>query len=377
MQNIISAASIVKSNISAVSPIKPKTTLNTARALKSIKPSPSEISRNKKILSIVKNTGTLPRSIFRPVDFNDSLYLPIKSTHFYLVVNKRNQPVTMTTRHIFPSETPRRAIIVFFYKADVVDFFYKCFHVINPFEGKYPLGCEKIDIKKYEFWRKENQSKAEIVPVIRYPYPYQLPDFASNLNEAIKVYCPNVKVVADEEIKYPTPMEGWFDIPIFDNKIPSRDLLIKKVRGGVVTMRKVARYKSAFNFYIKEKDKALANLDFENASLWNMKIMNLPVDKLIEYKTGKFAKLFKQAETEQKETQKNVIPYLPNSYSYHIYLNNCFSKLDPIFLKQDELLAHIVKYSKTRFTKDVKLTIKIQRLPGLILRYDIRNNNIV
>ena len=69
--------------------------------------------------------------------------------------------------------------------------------------------------------------------------------------------------------------------------------------------------------------------------------------------------------------------HLADMYGFHIYIDGKLSKIDPTFLKLEDLSDYIGKNSENRFTKDTNLTIKIDRIPGDLIKQHLMNNKIV
>lgn len=356
------------------SAVKQESLPKTSKApLESIKP---------KILSKAIRTGIHSMYLSFGSQANAGIYLPIKLPNLYVVTNRRNEPLLLTSRHAFPDEKPRRVLFVFSEKPDLVDFFYKAFHVINRgniTKAKYPLRCEKIPLSDFGSWLTKNAGQYQIVfagPVIK------LPEYQFLIIDSVKTICPKADIFFDFKKEDPiffnqnnlggpkiciSPEDDGLDPYFFDN-LDFTPPFSKKVLNDLDSgrfYRRLIGIQKALEVAEKNNDNAAASISKDELSRYQ----NILVKKLVfDVNKLKNSKL--------PLSDISINPRIPDFIGFYIFINGNLSKVDPVFARLEDLIDYMHRSPK-RFNKDTDLTIKVDRLPGKKIELLIKKNLMV
>lgn len=371
-QRFLSASAVTKPESSlAVEQVSSSTTSKVP--LESIKP---------KILSKAIRTGIHSMYLSYGSRANAGIYLPIKVPNLYVVTNRRNEPLLLTSRHAFPDEKPRRVLFVFSEKPDLVDFFYKAFHVINRgniIKAKYPLRCEKIPLSDFGSWLTKNAGQYQIVfvgPVIN------LSEYQVLITDSVKSICQKANILFDFKKEDPlffnqnnlggpkictSPEDEGLDPYFFDNldfTPPFSKKVLNDLDSGRFYRRLIGIQKS---LEIAEKNNDNATVSIRKDEL--SRYQNILVKKLL-FDANKL----KDSKFPLSDISRN--PRIPDLVGFYIFINGTLSMVDPVFSRLEDLIEHMRKSPK-RFNKDTDLTIKVDRLPGKKIELLIKNNLMV
>lgn len=462
LKNVVYAATFAKSK-----------TIKAPKNLAATIGSSSQIPASKK-----KGSSS---SILYTFDHGESIFLPVYNTQFHVVVNKRNEALTLTSRPPFLQKGYRPLIPIFLDKHDALDFFYKCFYVVNGnlSQGKYRLGIEKVNIKAYDRWASNNKTKANIFQVEIDPLSFR--QLLISVRNAIEPYCPKVEVVLSKsltknvrkirsnKISFQTagPLEDLFSSNYYKEMLidsdyskshrkevskrnsresdfrsllqlrsKCRSLLldlddvefglwekIKKLSTSLIgekletlfynpektlsnnkdglerfvdIIKKDDFYSFSSFFFLfgttglvvkyfyPELSVLLAQLESINArkkailgqlAICDSKLMSILIARFTDLSKDPVSKIDQEAEQilSKKVEQFNQL-HLKDMYGFHIYIDGELS--DPIFLKLEDLLGYIKTKYETRFSKHTNLTIKIEKIPAMLIKEHLMNNKI-
>lgn len=339
-------------------------------------------ARKPKLFSKVIRTGIHSMYLSYGSEASTGMYIPVKVPNLYVVTNKRNEPILLTSRHAFPGEKPRRVLFLFYEKTDLVDFFYKAFRVINRgniSQAKYPLRCEKIPLLKFTQWFAKNSDKYQIILTGSAPF---FEDYRDLIIESIKTICPKAHVLFDIRIDdlilfkqnnlggqktFTSPEDNGLDPYLFDRldlSPPFSKRVLNDLDSGRFYRRLIEAQKS-IELAEKNKDFAMANM-CKSKLCRNYDILAKKLAFDVE-KSKNFNLSFPKV---------NRNPSMPDVIGFHIYIDGQPSKIDPVFLRLEDLVEYLQKYSR-RFKKDIDLMIKVSRFPGKKIELLIQKNLIV
>lgn len=374
-------------------------------------------------------------STLHTFDHGENLFLPVHDTKFHVVVNKRNQPVTLASRLSSSKKGSQPFILTFLHKADALDFFHKCFYVINknPYIpiAKYRLGIEKISIKTYDSWVADNKSRARIVHVSS----SMIRRLPSLIQKAIEPSCPKVKVILNENLRkhiyktnknknfFPAKglLEDLFSFTYYKKFLINSDH--SKIHKGEVfkkipsemKLHSLLSIRYRFQLYLSdlesiedslwEQIKSLKTSTSEQKSL-ELSLLIAKLQSITAKKKIVLKKLYSHENeliSKFKEKSKNnlnfLVPetdqqkeiadqllfhkplqlcdlHLPDMYAFHIYVDEKLSNEHPAFLKLEDLSSYIEKNSEGCFTQDTNLLIKVEKIPGILIKQLLTENRL-
>lgn len=364
--------------------VKPKTSPVGKQVSQSRNSKTSQIpkSTKSKLFSKVMPSGIHSMYLSYGPEANVGMYIPVKLPDLYVVTNRRNEPILLTSRHNFPGEKPRRVLFVFYQKADLVDFFYKAFRVINRGDiskAKYPLRCEKIPSLNFGSWFAKNSGQYQIVLAGSPPYSGQYRDL---IIDSVKNICPKADILFDINIddylffkqsnfggpKIFTPPEDFGLDPYFFDRLDLSPPFSKKVLNDIDSgrfYRRILGTQKALEIAEKNKDITMAYMCKSKLS----RDQEILAKKLVFD-----AEKSKNLNFSFSNLNRNLS--MPDVVGFYIYFDGNLSKVDPAFLRLEDLLQYMQKNPK-RFTKDVNLMIQVCRFPGKKVEFLIKNNLIV
>lgn len=337
-------------------------------------------SIKKKISSKTIRTGIDPMYLSYGPKSNADIYLPIKLPNLYVVTNRMNEPLLLTSRYAFPDEKPKRVLFVFLEKPDLVDFFYKAFHVINRgniTKAKYPLRCEKIPLSDFGSWLAKNSGQYQIV--LTGPTIDSLPS-ADQIIDSITNICPKADVIFDFKKEDPfffqqknlggpkilTPLEEIGLDPYFFDKLDVTPPFSKEIFNDLDSGRFYRRMLEVQKLY----DKALK--DGNSFHEYTYGSRSIIYKKILSRKL-----LFDAHKLKASSRVMTNSPPIPDLVGFYIFVDGHLSKIDPIFTRLEDLIEHMRKFPNRFSQSERKLEIKVDRLPGKKIEFLMKKNLVV
>jgi hypothetical protein len=114
---------------------------------------------------------------------------PTKPNYFYILTNRRNEPIKINSRLPFRGEKLRQIILISYDKALLVDHVYRNFTIFEEGQMKlrYPFRCEKMLISEFDSWVAKNTDGHQQIVALGNQYQPKPSPWAKLGNFAAKI----------------------------------------------------------------------------------------------------------------------------------------------------------------------------------------------